>query len=73
MSFIYSIITLCSKIAYFLSIVILFKTQSSIEIDVIVVKNLNLEKHRKWLDMEKWLEDHILEIINTENLLRRDL
>ena len=53
MSFIYSIITLCSKIAYFLSIVILFKTQSSIEIDVIVVKNLNLEKHRKRLDMEK--------------------
>ena len=41
MSFIYPIITLFSKIAYFLSIVILFKTQSSIEIDVIVVKNMS--------------------------------
>ena len=37
------------------------------------LKNLDPEKHGKQLDMEKWLEDHILKLINTENLLRRDL
>ena len=37
------------------------------------LKNLHLEKHGKRLDMEKWLEEHILELINIENLLRRDV
>ena len=36
-------------------------------------KNLEHEKRWKQLDAEKRLEDHIVQLINTENLVRRDL
>ena len=40
---------------------------------ILTLKKLDPEKHGKRLDMEKWLEDHIAQLDNTENLLKKDL